>query len=291
MCWSRAIQSFNDLWPVLREIRREFRTCIGLEDSAKPCDLPHIDSNSTQAKGAVSTSRDRGPENGMDFGIIVALPLELQAVLGHLADCQQIVVGQADQRTYFRGNIVTERGSSYRLVVAMVPRMGNLDAALLTADMIRAWKPRHVLVVGIAGGTVPGSQHLGDVVVSDNVVYYEQAKLKPGSIELRPVGSQSDPLLFDRARNFMGNWHDAIQISPPNSVPCVPSVQFGPIASGEKVIADTTFLRSLLALNRRILAVEMEAAGVAQATLKAVTHTGFLVVRGICDFADSSKKR
>ena len=40
-CWSRAVQSLNDLWPVLDEIRGEFRLFMGLGDPAKPCDLPH----------------------------------------------------------------------------------------------------------------------------------------------------------------------------------------------------------------------------------------------------------
>ncbi len=49
--------------------------------------------------------------------------------------------------------------------------MGNLDAAHATADLIRDWNPRFVLVNGIAGGLNRKKQKYGDVVVSDSIIY------------------------------------------------------------------------------------------------------------------------
>ncbi|GES63346.1 WD domain protein [Aspergillus terreus] len=62
-----------------------------------------------------------------------------------------------------------------------------------------------------------------------------------------------------------------------------PAIHYGLIASGNKVIKDAIF-RDKLAAEEDILCFEMEAAGL-------MNHFPCLVVRGVCDYADSHKSK
>jgi nucleoside phosphorylase len=169
--------------------------------------------------------------------------------------------------------------------------MGNIDAALATADMIRGWQPAHVVMLGIAGGIDKDKQSLGDVVVADQVVYYESAKLGD-AVQPRPFTLQTDSLLLDRARNFRSeHWALAIPSSAkrPDVDDSSPVVHIGPIASGEKVVANIRAVEQLRLLIPKLAAVEMESTGVGTATFTSFKKIGFMAVRGISDFADASK--
>jgi nucleoside phosphorylase len=226
-----------------------------------------------------------------DFGIVTALPLELDAVLCHCANTSKVTFEQDDTRTYYRCDLDTALGGSYQVVVTVLPRMGNVEAALATNDLIRLWHPRYVLMVGIAAGASASSQALGDVVISEHVVYYESAKIAQ-RVEARPRVLPADALLYDRALNFRSsNWYRALpsNVHRPDETNRVPALHFGPIASGEKVIADRDAVEYLRELQPKLAAIEMEGAGVAAAALGAVRRVGFLVIRGLCDFADAAK--
>ncbi|KAI9373897.1 WD domain protein, partial [Aspergillus egyptiacus] len=62
-----------------------------------------------------------------------------------------------------------------------------------------------------------------------------------------------------------------------------PAIHYGLIASGNRVVKDATF-RDKLAAEQDILCFEMEAAGL-------VNHFPCLVIRGVCDYADSHKTK
>jgi nucleoside phosphorylase len=66
-----------------------------------------------------------------------------------------------------------------------------------------------------------------------------------------------------------------------------PRIHFGPIFSGDKVVASEHALDNLLALRLDALGVEMEGAGVALAAKHA--SKPFLMVRGVADYADDKK--
>lgn len=62
-----------------------------------------------------------------------------------------------------------------------------------------------------------------------------------------------------------------------------PAIHYGLIASGNRVIKDAIF-RDKLAAEQDVLCFEMEAAGL-------INHFPCLVIRGVCDYADSHKSK
>lgn len=224
-----------------------------------------------------------------DIVIVVALRTELDAVLGHIQNAEKVVVPQSDNRVYYVGTVASGSARPYRVVVTLLTRMGNLEAALAANDAIHLWQPSTIAVVGIAGGLRPKEQEYGDVVVANQVYYFEEQKLTARGPEVRPRILEPAQKLLQRALNYDDTaWLRLL----PTSVRLhgrSPKVFIAPIASGEKIFASRNATDSLTRVVPKVAAVEMETAGVAAAAIGAVRQVALLVVRGISDFADSQK--
>lgn len=228
----------------------------------------------------------------VDFAIIVALRKELEALKYYFPELNHVPVISGSSRSYYVGSIATALGGSYRLVATLLPSIGNLEAAHATADLIRDWNPRFVLVNGIAGGLAQNEQDLGDVVVSDSIVYYELGKVRTAGFERRNRQFLSDRTLVGGMLTLANSeWRRRLPPRPDGKAPSdlVPKIHVGPIASGEKVIAAIEEADRLREGQGNLIAVEMESAGVASAAFSALKKVGFLTVRSICDFADATK--
>ena len=132
----------------------------------------------------------------VDFLIVTALEKERNAVWRQLDNHQED--RKCNDSTYHRATLKTSLGfdrETYEVALIVLKAVGNVDAALDTAEWIRHLNPRCVLMVGIAGG-VRGEVSLGDVVVSSQIIYYEYAKETPsGSDQHIKVKSANSPLL------------------------------------------------------------------------------------------------
>ena len=114
----------------------------------------------------------------VDFAVITALPVERHAVVRRLTAYEK-VQPSGEPLTFYLGHLVIPgEATPYTIVVTQLLEMGNVDAAATTARILQRYRPRNVLMVGIAGG-VAGKVKLGDVVVARHACYYEPAKLHP----------------------------------------------------------------------------------------------------------------
>lgn len=219
----------------------------------------------------------------VDFAIVTALEIECKAVLNCLDRYKTIQ--EDNERTYYHGYInLPERQERYEIVVVLLPEMGNVDAGVVATQIIERWQPLNIIMVGIAGG-ICSQVKPGELVVAKYVFYYELAKLVREGDIIRPRQYPCDPLLYDRCRHLTLNWASEISTKLPN-------LHFGPIASGEKVVANGEVLSILRSYCPELKAVGMEGAGIARAaTLAVLDHhrTRFLEIRGISDCADSEK--
>ncbi len=227
----------------------------------------------------------------VDFGIITALPLERDAIRNRL-EAVVTRVFPDDPHTYYEGrlSIPESDDESYRVVLVMQNAMGNVEASSAATRLIARWRPRHVVMVGIAGG-VRSKVEVGDVIVSEFCHYYEPSKQTDKGSESRPRQFPSNPTLLGRARAFeASDWRSDLRVGRPvaHAEPETrPAVYFGAIAAGEKVVADEQFLAQLQEECARLHAVAMEGAGASSAALD--SNTPFLEIRGISDYADPTK--
>lgn len=231
-------------------------------------------------------------QSSIDFAILVALPKELDAVLHFFPELTRVQATASSSRSYYWGSIPTERGGTYRVVVTLLHSMGNIEAADATGVVIHDWNPRYIIVNGIAGGLCPETQDFGDIVVSNAIYYYEEGKIRKSGIERRGRQFPADHRLIDGILNFRDtSWRTRLPPRPDGkqATSAIPNTHVGPIASGEKIVASSEAVKELKELQRNLIAVEMESAGVASVAFSAVRRVGFLAIRSICDFADSRK--
>jgi nucleoside phosphorylase len=220
-----------------------------------------------------------------DFAVVCALEVEREAVYRafRLKDRDREVRGQ---RRYWRGQLrVGSR--TFGVVVAQLPEMANVHAAIQTGVVLQQWRPQTVLLVGIAAAALE-SQQLGDVVIGSSVYYYELGKVTPNGRLPQPVMIHADRTLLHAARTAR-RWPGIVRVPRPDGSEIRPERSFGDIASGEKVIGDPRFRDEVTSPDRKIRALEMEGYGFSVAALEAEQNIPHLVIRGLCDYADQTK--
>jgi nucleoside phosphorylase len=227
----------------------------------------------------------------VDFVIVTALEEERNALHALLPRLRRVPPMTDDTRVYYRSDLPVTFSDSqrgiYRLATLSLTGMGRVNAATATADAIRLWRPRFLLLVGIAGGVSAEGVALGDVLVSNQVVDYELQKLLPGGPQVRYEVHRADQRLLEAASDLTDPGWSAI------AVPCpipgkLPTRRIGPIATGDKVDAAGV-------LNRyrndwhKLIGIEMEAGGAANAAYQSAIRPGFFMIRGVSDLADPDK--
>lgn len=229
------------------------------------------------------------PMSPVDFLLMAPLREEREALLTHLSAVQRVPPDERDIRVYYQAEVAPEfsggASGAYRIVVASPLGIGRVEAATATADAIRRWQPRYVLLIGIAGGN-PAEVALGDVLIADQFVDYEQQKLSDAGARVRYQTYRADPRLYGAAQN-LGQWESAVKVTRPQKR--LPRCHFGVVISGDKVLAAKDALAPYRSDWPKLIGVEMEAAGAAAAAWEAPSRPGVLMVRGVSDFADANK--
>lgn len=230
--------------------------------------------------------------HGADFLIITPLPEERDAILIALPNTQKLPPDGTDIRTYYVARVpvtLNDGARSEYLVAVVAPvQMGQTDATAVTLDAIRRWSPRYVILTGIAGGMTRSHVSLGDILVAEQVVEYERAKQTTAGDEIRWRTHEVDQRLLAAAKGFTDpQWMTTPALRPDRSKP---TVHFGPICTGDKIVADARVLRTYSEIWPKLIGIEMEGGGVATAVAQtAAPMPGFFMVRGVSDLADDQK--
>ncbi len=236
-----------------------------------------------------TTPRKKGPERALtpvDFCIITALEEEREAVLGKLKNPRKLEPDGKDAHVYYEAWIETTRedGASYRVIVTSQSEMGPYRGANKANAVSHRWNPRHVLLVGIAGG-VEGEVALGDVMVASRIADYTLGKERDGEPrEIRWDEFHADASLLNAAHNFARGWQKRVGCERPEVGE--PKRVVGVVASGGNVIAAKAVIADYRARYSKLIGVEMEGGGVAAALDESIPRPCFLMIRGVSDLAD-----
>ncbi|MET8996477.1 hypothetical protein [Amycolatopsis sp. NPDC004169] len=220
----------------------------------------------------------------VDAVVLTALPEEDAAVVRALGDCTDHP---------WQGQML-HAGRVGALTALAFPMggMGNASSAQAATLAISIWNPAYLLLVGISAGIEEAGDdlRLGDVVVPDQIVGYERAKVRPHEVERRYEVVQPSWKLLQAARGLAPReWALDVAASRPDGhggrvVPCA---HFGPVFSGEKIVADETTVPELRKAWPKAVGLEMEAFGAGIAAYRG--HPEFLMVKAVSDFADPAK--
>ncbi len=205
---------------------------------------------------------------------MAAMPEELAVIVEAIAADEVLTHGG---RTYHRGHYHGEP------VVAVVSRIGKVAAAATTAILLERFRPRAVVLTGLAGA-VHADLRVGDIVIADQLVQHD--------LDVRPLFARheipllgvttlhADPVLSDRFAAAGASF------VPPPALAWLgaPRVWRGLVASGDQFFASSDAVAALRATLPAVLAVEMEGAAVAQVCFE--HGVPFAVARVISDRAD-----
>ncbi|MDM4721668.1 5'-methylthioadenosine/S-adenosylhomocysteine nucleosidase [Micromonospora sp. WMMA1363] len=211
--------------------------------------------------------------------ILMALDLEYAAVRDQLTDLR---VRRHPAGTRFEVGRIGQ--SDCRVALGLVGK-GNHPAAVLAERAMAEFSPAAVLFVGVAGGLWPNIR-LGDVVVASKIYAYHGGTSEDDGLKARPkaweIPHEADQIAHHVDRSAA--WRRGLPVG------AAPRVHFGPIAAGE-VVQDSGISEQARWIRQHYndaVAIEMEAAGVAQAG-HLNRSLPVVVVRGISDHADGSK--
>ncbi|MEO1260628.1 MAG: hypothetical protein AAFZ15_17660 [Bacteroidota bacterium] len=209
----------------------------------------------------------------MNILILTPISLEREAVLEHLED---VDIRQDGPMVYWSGNF---RGAQ-RSFDVFVSETGSRESAIALASekAILKFRPSVVFLIGIAGGVKDVG--IGDVAVGTKAYSYETGKDTENGFVYRPDVYLSSQSLVGLAKmtSVKNNWQKRSRYAQGKKV------EFGPIASGNKVIAstDSHHYRNIKKHLNDTIALEMEAAGFCRA-VSAHPHIHAINIRSISD--------
>lgn len=235
-------------------------------------------------------------ESDYDLAIITALKTpELDAVLA-LPWGWTPVDQLGDATHYSAGTFVRRDGSIGRVVAARAPRMGMPATSAVAMKLGLRFRPRFMAMVGICAGHKKATD-LGDIVAANPTWDYGSGKhtrvddhdvFEPAAFPF-PLSTRVRGLLeqFEGEHEAFAMMRSSFQGNKPAGVP---KLHMGPFASGAAVVARAAMMDEVRDQNRKLLAIDMEAYGLASAATELpAPQPDFLVLKGVSDFADEEK--
>lgn len=172
-----------------------------------------------------------------------------------------------------RANCIFYKGHLFNKQVVLVKSgIGKVNAALATTLLHEKYDPDIIINTGSAGG-YSDSLNVGDVVVSKNVVHHDvDARAFDyvyGQVPGMPAFYEADPNLIKLTKQVL----EKLNISHAT----------GLIGSGDSFMDDPDNIQYILKQFPNLIAVEMEAAAVAQICFQ--YETPFIIIRALSDIA------
>ena len=196
---------------------------------------------------------------------------------------------EGDSQRYYRAE---RTPGGMQIIAARQDEMGMTAAATLTMKMIQHFRPRYVIMPGIAAGTLEESsksQMFGDVILADMVWNYSNGKYvskDQASIVFGEIGFLPRPTVAMIDDDLYPYFKKAI-----HSVNNETHVHMGAIASGSTVVANKAVLEKTIQTQfENTKGLEMEGYGVVYAANHATEpRPKAIIAKSVCDFADSRK--
>ena len=217
--------------------------------------------------------------NGNLILLMTATDLETDALhnfIKPIDNYSSIIKTFHDSHTYYIGTFGNYEIAHVQSGMGSISREGSI---LTTSDAVRLLKPKFVLMIGIAFGIDETKQKIGDVLVSEAIIPYNSKRVGEKETIARGITAAASKTILNRFKNLR-TWEHFIDELNKSELIC------GNILSGEELIDNKIHRDKLLEENPTAKGGEMEGAGLLSACDGKVE---WIIVKGICDFADGNK--
>lgn len=220
--------------------------------------------------------------------IITAVVIETSSIKSLYNSWKRVNI-DGDNQTYYE-TYFEKNGKQHRIITAQQSVMGMTAATVLTMKAIEKFRPRYVIMSGIAAGTGDEAKQIyGDVIVPDVIWDYSTGKfVGPDETEIRfgdigflprPRSVYTDEIIMDIIKSTMGREDNEFH------------VHIGPLACGSSVVANRAVVeKQVLSLFPKTVGLDMESYSVAFTCQNSTAPQPTpIIVKSICDFANSEK--
>jgi nucleoside phosphorylase len=231
-----------------------------------------------------------------DIGIVCALEQpEFEAVQNALGgpSAWSEVGNKSYPHIYRQTTLTTVAEKQLRVIATTSTSMGLTAAAIATTHLVHQYRPRLVVMIGIAAGTTAGGKQFGDVLVADPSVDYMSGKFVNIDGERQFLPDPYPLGLHPRMRSVLRR-HVAsqptfskIQSRWSGKLPPGPNkLHLGPLGAADQVIDDHSRILEIQLNWRKLIGLEMETYGVYRACLESPEPKPQVVsFKAVCDFA------
>lgn len=194
-----------------------------------------------------------------------------------------------DEQVYLE-TFLERDGQREQIILAQQRVMGMTAASALAMKVIFTFRPKYLIMSGIAAGTGAESvQMYGDVLVPDMIWDYstgkyvgpDEAEIRFGDVGFlpRPISIRTDPEILQIVRRSTESEDNEFH------------VHIGPLACGSSVVANSNMVdKQIRSLFPHTIGLDMESYSVYfTANNASEPKPKALVVKSICDFANSEK--
>jgi len=227
----------------------------------------------------------------IDFGIITVKNCERDAI-NEVLNLEKR--RDSDGFICFEGSVKHLKSGKEFNIIHYSGDQGNVEVSPFVSKLLK-WNPNYIIMIGIAGGISSNKVKIGDVLVSEKIIYYSKMKLTDSKQERRPSEYKPDTLLWSNFRNFPsskeeGKWVN--NIKPEYRTELFnklgkPIVHYGPIFSGELLVKSKNKVEELLDIDKKTIGFEQESAGVFEQTRYDIDRPRTISIRGTSDLADN----
>jgi nucleoside phosphorylase len=193
----------------------------------------------------------------------------------------------------------TERGAELRVIAAAPTHMGLTSTSILATQSIIRFRPKLILMAGIAAGTEGDGRHYGDLLVVNPSIDYASGKirLKDGvrvfEPDPNPISIKHGLFTFLRElgsrREFLDDIQDAWRADAPKQRI---SMHIGPVGAADQVIDDPSRIEEVKSHWRKLIGFEMETYALYQAAVEGPSPQPlFVAIKSVCDFASNKDDR
>ncbi len=231
-------------------------------------------------------------KSDFDIGIITVVSEEMNAVINLLKTGKNFNKIRDNNFVYYKAELPSEGDEPHNIIATQQVEQGNRSVMTAYERLCQNYNPSMIILLGI-GGSIDPDIELCDVVIADQVIWYEQATEAESEIKRKGESTKLVSWLKVLLNEFFSE----------NGYPFVINkekqnrkVYLAPIGTGEKVIRyrDSETRKWLKSFNYKCMALETEAGGIAQAFYENENRMengikGYMIIRGISDHADKDK--
>ncbi len=241
--------------------------------------------------------KNRNDQYKYDIAIITAVDKEFQAILELDANWEICKIDN-DATTYYSG-IFKNTEKELKVITANAPQMGMNAAATLSMKLINNFRPKYLVMTGIAACTKSRDSHgFGDIIVADQSWDGGAGKItedKDGNAHFMPSANYLplDSDLKEKINSYKNKSSIFTEIrekSKHNKTNTVLQLHVGPVASVAGVTENKAVVEELKKHQRKVIGLEMETYGVFYSASNCSNpKPKALSIKSVCDFADTDK--